>query len=123
MNGGRRGPMEQDTRTFSSPALNKLFEVYKFEIRKVYAKKFQGLDEKCFRQNSDNVDAYAKCLYAVAEDAEMIRKDITNKIHFVQMKIEECVDSPIYKSNTKEGDEYCGQKARKYMNKAIESFD
>lgn len=108
---------------FSSPVLNYLFEEFKYNVRTIYSQRFAGQDDKCFTKNNDNPDNYAKCLYAILRESEDLMRDIEFKTFYVQKKIQECIDSPTYQANAKEGEVYCSNEAQKYIEQVLKSLN
>ena len=106
----------------SNQELANLFEEYLNDARTILLKKLQAEEKNCMASNNDNPDNYAKCMYAFQKDMKDHISNLNFRTTFLKRKMEECMESTIYRTNKEEGTKHCIKSAKVIIEKLIKSI-
>ena len=106
----------------TNPELASFFGEYLIDARNKLLQKLRVEDKNCMA-NHDNAENYAKCMYALQKD---MKDDIVNlnfKTTFLKRKMEDCMQSTIYKTNKDEGTKHCIRVSKELIDKLLSSLE
>jgi len=104
----------------SNQELSSLFDEYQNDGRNKLLQKLKKEEVNC-TANHDNPENYAKCMYAFQKSMKGDIMTMIFKTTFLKRKMEECMQSPIYKANKVEGTKHCIKISKELIDKLLKS--
>jgi len=104
----------------SNSDLSAVFQEYLHDARKKVLEELQQEERNCMIGH-DSPEKYAKCIYAFQREKKADILNLIFRTTFLKRKMEDCMESTIYKTNKDEGTKYCIRISKELITSLLKS--